>query len=243
MGCMPNGKQRVRSAYDTFNPDYTIFKSQGKKESHPIWAQAMKSGCSVLVSKEEYGNDRFNGNSKCNECNYKMFPDQSLIRKIRPAFLFRHPFDVFDSWLARGWQDVKSFILCFNTLYNQFNETKIIIPETLFYIHDRMISSNESQVSTFNAVCSYWNLLPKYRLDFDTEFGSDFLYWNDREKDIYVRRNPKGIFDTVKNSSTIIRNTNGHGLIEMRHKEAIQQAGVLDKFHDILNLDKECQSY
>ena len=46
-----------------FEPDYRIFDS-----SHPIYQQAHDMGKRLIVSKEEFGNDRRTGTPELNEC-------------------------------------------------------------------------------------------------------------------------------------------------------------------------------
>jgi len=48
-------------------------------------------GKRIIVSKEEFGNDRFTGNEALNECNFPMFPNAAAIRATKPIFGFRRP--------------------------------------------------------------------------------------------------------------------------------------------------------
>jgi len=51
-----------------FEPDYSIFYDP----DHPIYEQARTLGKIIVVSKEEFGNDRFTGTYDLNECNFQM---------------------------------------------------------------------------------------------------------------------------------------------------------------------------
>ena len=57
-----------------FRPDYSIFEP-----GHPIYEIAAKMGKRIIVSKEEFGNDRFTGNEALNECNFPMFPNAAMV--------------------------------------------------------------------------------------------------------------------------------------------------------------------
>ena len=60
----------------------------------------------VVISKEEVGNDLATGTPELNECNFPVFPDDDAIRQTKPVFLIREPKAAFDSWLAKGWDDI-----------------------------------------------------------------------------------------------------------------------------------------
>ena len=120
------GNMKPRDAFNQhreFTPDYSILSD----ENHPVVVQAQTLGKKAVVSKEEYGNDQNTGTPELNECNYEMFPDDEAIRKTRPVFTFRNPIHEFDSWLKRGWNDLDSFFLSYETLYKTFQRAQKVI--------------------------------------------------------------------------------------------------------------------
>ena len=85
-------------------PDYTI-------SLLPLLTKSTKrcsKGSRILVSKEEFGHFREKG-----ECGYVIIPDAAAYKATKPAFLFRDPIRVFDSWKALGWLDINSFVVSY----------------------------------------------------------------------------------------------------------------------------------
>lgn len=76
------GNMKPRDAIDgkrDFKPDYSIFK----QNDHPVKKQALTKEFNMVVSKEEYGNDRHTGTPELNECNFDVFPDDDSIIEAR----------------------------------------------------------------------------------------------------------------------------------------------------------------
>ncbi|MFP4386992.1 MAG: hypothetical protein ACLFP8_07265 [Alphaproteobacteria bacterium] len=128
-----------------FQPDYSIFHDS----SHPVYGQAQKLGKRVVVSKEEFGNDRFTGTYDLNECNYDIFPDDESLLRSRPVFTFRNPLRVFDSWLARGWDDIESFFVSYKALIRSFERARNLNSDTIFYTYDYITENENQQIAVF----------------------------------------------------------------------------------------------
>ncbi|MFP4386993.1 MAG: hypothetical protein ACLFP8_07260 [Alphaproteobacteria bacterium] len=76
-------------------------------------------------------------------------------------------------------------------------------------------------------------------LEFTSEFGQNFVYATENEKTIYVEKNPKGIFNTVKDSKGIISNVPGHGLLTEEHRTKIAESGLIDAYEEMRALCTE----
>lgn len=92
-----------------FRPDYTISQNP---EALAVYRDAKTAGKSILISKAELGHECWKG-----ECDYQIFPDKACVGRTRPAFLFRDPLRVLDSWKAVGWTDIDSLIVAYRHLY------------------------------------------------------------------------------------------------------------------------------
>jgi hypothetical protein len=176
-----------------FEPDYSISDA-----GHPIYRQAHDMGKKLIVSKEEFGNDRHTGTPELNECNFAMFRNAADIIAARPVFIFSDPVRVFDNWLSKGWSDIRSFLMVYRNHMETFKNASQIDPDTIFYTHEYMVQSRETQAKVFSRVCERWGVaFDPSMLDFKTEFGRDFLYASERERDIY-QSDPKGLFAAGK---------------------------------------------
>ncbi len=222
------GNMKPRDAFNQhreFTPDYSILSD----ENHPVVVQAQTLGKKAVVSKEEYGNDQNTGTPELNECNYEMFPDDEAIRKTRPVFTFRNPIHEFDSWLKRGWNDLDSFFLSYETLYKTFQRAQKVIPDTVFYTYEYMVKTPQTQATVFRAVCDHWDIdFHSSMLQFEDEFGAKFIYRDANEAEIYKNRNPKEIFTTVMNSKGIEADVKSHGLVTDEQKaQLIERLGEI----------------
>lgn len=192
-----------------FEPDYSIFEP-----GHPIYEIAAKMGKRVIVSKEEFGNDRSTGNERLNECNFLMFPNAAAIRATKPVFGFRKPEHAFDSWLSKGWTDLESFLLVYKTDLKTFQTVQAINPGTVFYTLEYMVRNRLTQTNVFKRICEYWGIPFSPRmLTFRDKFGENFLYRDERERGIYAS-NPRGLFDDVIGAKGIRRDLPHPGLIQ-----------------------------
>lgn len=235
MGLMkPRESDQVRR---DFQPDYSIFYDA----HHPVYEQAMRLKKRIIVSKEELGNDRFTGTYDLNECNYPIFPDDESLIRSRPVFTFRDPLRVFDSWLARGWQDIDSFVICYKTLIESFTHAKNLYSDTVFYTYNYITENEKQRNAVFQTICAYWGIkFEPSMLEFTNEFGDNFVYATEREKKIYTEKNPKGIFNTVRNSQGILSNVPEHGLLTEAQRNRIIGSGLVDIYADI---EQQCKNF
>ncbi len=219
-----------------FSPDYGIFVNP----DHPIFVQARAINKRLVVSKEELGNDRFTGTHDLNECNYEIFPDDESLQQSHPVFTFRDPYRTYDSWLAKGWNDIDSFILAYETILDTFERAKALRPETPYYTYEFMTDSEAHQIAVFTEICGQWGI--EFNPDmfrFTGAFGEGFVFSSERERQIYTS-NPKGIFDTVSVSQSVLSCVPGHGLIGQDDKRRIDGAGLSAAYRDI---DAACRSF
>ena len=114
----------------SLKPDYTIFTSPS---SHKVYQDARLKGCRTLVS-EVFGHSREKG-----ECDYVIIPDAAAYEITKPAFLFRDPIRVFDSWKALGWSDMYSFVICYTSLHNMHKNH----PECHAFTYEDLVSNPE----------------------------------------------------------------------------------------------------
>ena len=229
---MGNMQPRIEGAPTSraFSPDYRIFED----ENHPVFAVARQMGKPFIVSKEEYGNDRFTGTPALNECNYDVFPSDDVIKAVKPAFIFRRPDDTFADWLARGWTDLESFLMTYKTHLLTFERVRSINPNTVHYTHEYMIQNREAQAKVFTSVLAAWGLpFQEQMLTFQGKFGEDFLYTTERERKIYTEGNPKGIFTTVRDLTEISNTSPSYNeLLTPEHQQRIGDELMAD-YHDL----------
>ncbi len=142
----------------------------------------------------------------------------------RPIFTFRRPDRVFDSWLAKGWDYLDSFLLTYKTLIQTWNEVTSVLPRTVFYTYEYLTESEATQRKVFQAICRYWEVaFREDMLVFERPFGSDFVYSTERERGIYTALNPKGLFTTLINSRKIRSDIAPHGLITPAQTRSIER--------------------
>ncbi|KAI9786028.1 MAG: hypothetical protein M1835_003197 [Candelina submexicana] len=194
------------SSYKTFTPDYSIFSSPF---SHTVFRQAMEKGCSTLISKEEFGHDPKKG-----ECDYVIIPTEEAYQRTKPAFLFRDPIRVYDSWKKLGWTDIEGLVTAYTTLHLMH----MTHPSTHAIIYEELIAKPEQ---TVRALCKHWDIgFCESMLSFEHSF-SDFLYNSKREERIYTVENPLGLFDTIQ-ESTSIEAQPAHNLISVGEIEHLE---------------------
>ncbi len=202
-----------------FRPDYSIFTDP----NHPVMVSARRLGKSFVVSKEEFGHDHRRGTKELNQANFKIFPDDNAILQSRPVFNFRDPHRTFDSWLAKGWDNIESFLISYQNSLDTFEAARKLRPETVFYTHETLVQSRENQVSIFQDICTDWGIKfdPK-TLEFSGPFGVSFIYRDDREQAIYSS-NPKDLFTRLIESGSIRPSLPPHGLLNDSHRELIDK--------------------
>ncbi|KAI4114595.1 MAG: hypothetical protein LQ345_004658, partial [Seirophora villosa] len=154
--------------------------------SHKVYREAQAQGKAVLISKEKLCHERWK-----KDCDYHIFPDLSSLQQTKPAFLFRDPLRVFDSWKAVGWSHVESLLTAYRSLYNSWSachQPAIAIAIT----YEELISHPEQ---TLQLLCRHWDLpFSQDLLSFQHSF-CEFLFSSERERQIYVVDNPLGLFN------------------------------------------------
>ncbi|KAI1820304.1 Haloacid dehalogenase-like hydrolase [Xylaria intraflava] len=194
-----------------FRPDYSILRDA---RNHDVVQRASGDGKRILICKEELGND-----TKKGECSYELLPSRSEYAAVRPVFLIRDPVRVFDSWKKIGWTDLRSLIDCFDNLFRMLAQADSSLISCLLY--EQLAQEPRREVER---VCARWGIpFSPAMLDFTMPFGSSFIYKSPAEKDIYCHRQPPGLFSTVQNSSTIVRNVPCHGLVTNEEKGIIER--------------------
>ncbi|KAL8927027.1 MAG: hypothetical protein Q9208_002572 [Pyrenodesmia sp. 3 TL-2023] len=191
-----------------FRPDYTIFHNSSALR---VYQEAQRDGKSILLSKEELGHECQKG-----ECDYNIFPDQSSIKRTRPAFLFRDPLRVFDSWKAVGWTDVKSLLIAYRKLYNTWRASK---QSSIAITYEELICHPDQIV---RRLCRHWDIdFSPSLLSLQNPFGK-FLFSTERERQIYAVDNPVGLFTAVQTNHTVNADIKSHNLLTMAEKNLIE---------------------
>lgn len=225
MGNMKPRKHKLEKR--SFKPDFSIFYDS----NHSVYEQLKNSDARILISKEEFGNDRFTGTKELNECNYDIFPSENHIARCKPIFTFRNPLEVFSSWLSLGWNDLESFLIAYKKLISDFETSITINSDTFFYTYDDITNSLDNQCLVFQSICDYWGLtFSKTMLHFESEFGLNFIYSNRREKDIYINKQPRGIFDSLIKSREIIKKPSKKYLLSKEIVNSIYNSGIMDEY-------------
>ncbi len=189
-----------------FIPDYSIFTTPS---SHTIFRKAMEKGCSTVISKEEFGHDTMKG-----ECNYVVIPTEEAYERSKPAFLFRDPIRIFDSWKYLGWTDIEGLVAAYTTLHRMH----LAHPSTHAIIYEDLIAKPEQ---TVRELCNYWGIaFSEKMLSFEHSF-SDFLYNSEREERIYTVENPLGLFSTVQQSTSVVPQP-AHELLSVEEVEHLE---------------------
>jgi FMN phosphatase YigB (HAD superfamily) len=191
----------------TFQPDYSILEDT---ENHSAYISAVAAGKRFLVNKEEMGHDLQQG-----ECDYNVFPDISKYDLVKPAFLFRDPIRIFDSWKNVGWDDIEGLTRCYMNMHQMMTASTT----SSSVIYERLIYSPHAEIE---ALCSWWGVqYDDNMLRFTQPFGS-FWFNSEREKKIYCEENPKGLFTTVQAHQTIVPSIPCHSLISNDEKEQLE---------------------
>ena len=219
-----------------FEPDYSIYCDP----NHSIYRQAHRLGKSVVISKEELGNDRKTGTPAMNECNYNIFPTIGCLLATKPVFLFRDPCRMFDSWLNCGWDDIESFRIACDTLFDTFDTAWRATERTLFYTHEFFTHSRRNQIAVLSEICKSWGIhFHEEMLSFGDDFGNAFVFQSDREKNLYTTGRPDKIFATISRSDGVLANVPAHDLITEQHRRYIESSGLSQRYSDIHRL---CES-
>ncbi|KAI4181989.1 MAG: hypothetical protein L6R41_006276 [Letrouitia leprolyta] len=193
-----------------FRPDYTIFHNL---EALAVYRDAKRAGKSKLISKEELGHECWKG-----ECDYQIFPDRVCAQRTRPAFLFRDPLRVFDSWKAVGWTDIDSLVVAYRHLYHTWAACG---RSAIAIVYEEL--TNHPYL-TVERLCHHWGIEFTHNLlTFHHPFG-EFLYGSERERRIYSVDNPLGLFNTVQSNQTINADIRSHGLLTTEEKERIERS-------------------
>jgi FMN phosphatase YigB (HAD superfamily) len=209
-GCAVTSRLVLMGNYTTggpFKPDYSIFQSPNR---HEVYQRALQGGYNTLICKEELGHEKWKG-----ECDFALIPGPASYEMTKPAFLFRDPIRVFDSWKFVGWTDIQSLVACYTNLYNLWTSNN----HTIALIYEDLIR-NPRQI--FQNLCLHWNVsFSEDMLSFRHPFG-DFFFSSDREKRIYSDENPLGLFDTVKSHGSVVPNIKSHNLLSHKEIETIE---------------------
>lgn len=101
-------------------------------------------------------------------------------------------------------------------------------------VYERLAEDPRSQIES---VCSWWEMpFDNSILTFKQPFGS-FIFQSEREKEIYCKKNPLGLFNTVQSHQAIVSSLPSHGLLSNDEKEYIEDK-VGQRFVDLWK-DKE----
>lgn len=199
--------QGNRDVKSPFKPDYSIF---GNPHLNKVYKEALERNYGTLITKEELGHEEWKG-----ECDFDVLPRTALHESTKPAFLFRDPLRVYDSWKALGWDHMSSFLTAYRELARMWSES----PEPTSCIYEDLVRNQELVLMH---LCEYWNLAFTDKMLELNQPMENFLFSSEREKRIYTTHNPVGIFDTVKSHDTIVPEIKSHQLLTKSETEVIE---------------------
>ena len=207
-----------------FIPDYSIFEGPSAANPHVLFREASAAHRSVLMIKEETGDDLERGSKQLNECNFQIFPNRKAVEESLPIFGIREPIRNFDGWKKRGWTDLASFLAAYDTILASYDWACTINPGTLCITYESLVQSRESREAILKECCYQWGLTfyPEM-LEPAPAFASNFLFWNDRERDIYLTRNPLGLFSELRKTRQVAPDLPAHGLVTAEERRIIER--------------------
>lgn len=191
--------------------DYSILHDPSH---HQVCHRAVNEGKRILICKEELRNDTQKG-----EYTYDMLPVPSDYATVWPIFLIRDPIRVFDSWKKVGWTGMQSLIDCYNNLFRMLCQADSSAISCLLY--EQLAGNHRREVEKVCDRCGV--LFSDTMLDFSKPFGSSFMFKSDIEKKIYCESKPLGLFSTVEQNSTVVKDVACPGLLSNNEKNIIQQ--------------------
>lgn len=165
-----------RSESSSFKPYFSIFTDP---QSHSVVAAARAAGKTFPINKDELGHDL-----RKHECDYDLFSSATCYLSVKPAFLFRDPIRIFDSWKALGWNYVKSLKLCVARLEKMLKENDC----SHAILYERLVQQPEVEI---RALCSWWGVPYEQEMLYSQKEFGDFIFQNDRERSIYCEENPQ----------------------------------------------------
>lgn len=223
---MGNMETRVdRSVKRSFEPDYRVFTDV----THPVYNEGSKRNKKLIVSKEEYGNDRFTGNEELNECNYQIIPEDSFFPVVNPFFLIRKPVDVFNSWVTLGWNDLPSFILSYKTIIDMMKKAESLI-ELNVITYDELVNSTED---TLKRICSVWQVgFTPEMLIIPKPFHKNYIFSTEEEQNIYTKPNLPAVFGTVGSADRVFKSTYRADVITSGQEREIREAGLIELYEE-----------
>lgn len=221
---MGNMERRAdRTVKRSFEPDYRIFTDA----THPVYEEGIKRNKKLIVSKEEYGNDRFTGNEDLNECNYQIIPKDSLFPVVNPIFLIRKPVDVFNSWVTLSWNDLPSFILSYKTIIEMMEKAESLI-ELNVITYDELVNSTED---TLKRICRVWQVeFTPEMLTIPKPFHKNYIFSTEEERNIYTKPNLPAVFGTVGSADRVFNSSYSADAITSVQEREIREAGLIELY-------------
>ena len=153
------------------------------------------------------------------ECDYVIIPDAAAYKATKPAFLFRDPIRVFDSWKALGWLDINSFVISYTSLYNMHK----VHPECHAFTYEDLVSN---PAETIKSVCEYLDIdFSMDMLTFKHTLG-DFLFNSERDRNDYTFESPttNDPFNKVRSYNSVQQQIPSHSLLSISEVEFIESA-------------------
>lgn len=188
----------------SFKPNYSLFTDP---QNHPVVAAVKAAKKRFLINKDELGHEVYR-----HQCHYDLFPDPACYLTVKPAFLFRDPVRIFDSWKALGWDDLNSLKMCMAKLDKMLKDNDCSIA----ILYERLVQQPEPEIQ---ALCSWWDIpYEQDMLYFQKRFGDHFF------RDESVDSAPQGMFATVKNHSEVVSTIQPHRKLTSEELEIIENS-------------------
>jgi putative hydrolase of the HAD superfamily len=207
-----------------FIPDYSIFEGPHAANPHMLFQEALAENRSVLMIKEETGDNLARGSKYLNECNFPILPNRKAVEESFPIFGIREPVRNFDGWKKRGWTDLASFLAAYDNILASYDWARTINPDILCITYESLVRSRQAREAILRECCNQWGLtFHAHMLDPAPEFASNFVFWDDRERDIYLKRNPLGLFSELRKTRQVAPDLPAYGMVTTEERRIIEK--------------------
>ena len=170
-------------------PDYSIYQPL-----HPIYNQYPGK---FIVAKETIGPIK-------EQCTFNPFPDEHAIQESKPLFMFRDPFQTWNSW-KKWWEtDPETGLnwcsISYQHTYKLFKQALKTSSSTTCITLEKL---GENPAKMFNLICDKWEIpYDDKMLDWSIKFGDNTTF-TEKAKNL-IDKNPAMIksVERIKNRNT-----------------------------------------
>jgi hypothetical protein len=144
--------QPVLSGYrygDQKKPDYSVYE-RNPDNIHPKMKQNPKP---FYVTKETIGAAKVKEGP--GQINLKFFPNDAAIKRTKPLFIVRDPFQGWASWKKLKWANLKVFLDSYKKVFELFKDAKRVTPDTTAVTYEHLMTHPKE---VLKKICSHWGL-------------------------------------------------------------------------------------